>query len=93
MMWGAIAILAVACIALAYALVGPYTPGLSEPQEVVMREYLAVYCRSPARNPADARVASAEFGLGEAAVLSRLTIRMGIAGRAIAEYAKCRAQK
>lgn len=92
-MWAAIGLLASTCIALAYGLWGPYTPGLSEPQEVVMQEYLAVYCRPPTVAKVEGRVASLEFNLGEAAALSRLTIRMGIGGRALAEYGKCRMRR
>lgn len=58
---------------------------LDEPQRVLLAEYKAIYCQ--AQKPSDPM--QAEFYLGEAATLSRLTIRSGIGSLALSRRLSC----
>ncbi len=68
----------------AYVAVDPV--GHFDPtQRLIFIEYLAVYC--PQKKPD-----KPEFAMGEAAVLSRLSLKAGIGGAALVESQKCRAK-
>lgn len=58
---------------------------LEWPQEVLLEDYQAVYCHP--QKPTDPM--QAEFYLGEAATLSRLTIRSGIGSLALSRRLSC----
>lgn len=64
-----------------FAIVGPLPPA-ENAQRALLDEYLAIYCH-PNRN-------NAERWIGEAQVLSRLTIKAHLGERALAEYAACK---
>lgn len=64
-----------------FGVIGPLPPA-EIAQRALLDEYLAVYCH-PDRD-------HAERWIGEAQVLSRLTIKAKLGERALAEYASCK---
>lgn len=53
-------------------------------QEVVLSEYLSIYCAQDDRH-------DPMFSIGAKAAISRVSVKSGIGARALVEYAKCKA--
>lgn len=64
-----------------FVVVGPLPPA-EIAQRALLDEYLAIYCHPDRAHP--------ERWIGEAQVLSRLTIKANLGERALAEYASCK---
>lgn len=69
-------------IAIGFLYIGTL-PDTSLSQKAIIGEYLAIYCNPPNKN-------RMERWIGEAQLLSKISIKAGLGERALAEYALCK---